>query len=192
MKLTMSSGSHTRRLSNPVAGLRRQPDVRRVAAGLQSRGIDSRFWLSMGTVGSLDDRGQFIAQGDAAYINGRPLSVAVEDDGIIADVRLEPTGETISARFHGVSIGQMGSILFPLYPGDEVIVGIPDGDLNSPGISILAVAGNARAPVPTTWANDRVLMQLHTALEISAPGIRISSGNLVLNGRRVTPGPEAI
>lgn len=186
-------GAFTR---NPVAGIRRSPDIRRMAKALQSRNIDTRFWFSAGTVGHLDDRGTFIAEGDEAYIGSgndrRALAVAVEDDGVLVDVRLEPSGEYVTARYHGLGVGQFGAILFPILPGDEVVVAVPDGDLNSPAISIVTIASNIRAQIPTTWANDRVLFQARGPIEITAPAIAIDSNNLVLNGRTVTRSGETI
>lgn len=181
---------------NPVAGLRRKPDVKKLSGALASRGIDTRFWLAAGTVGSVADNGTFVAQGEEAYIgegnDERALAVATETDGIIVDVRLEPLGTIITARYHGISCGYYGAVLVPISPGDEVIVGIPDGDFNSPAITILAIAANEQAPIPSDWNNDRMLIEMRAAVEIRAPAISLESNALSLNGRRVGRSPEAI
>lgn len=196
MKVNIASRASRGIKLNPVAGLRRRPDVKKMAGALASRGIDTRYWLTAGTVGHVADNGAFVAKGAQAYIGTgnerRALAVATETDGIVVDVRIEPLGESITARYHGISCGYHGAVLVPISPGDEVIVGIPDGDLNSPSITILAIAANQQAPVPSDWNNDRMLIEMRTEVEIRAPAITLDSNILTLNGRIVNRASEAI
>ena len=92
-------------------------------------------------------------------------------------------------------MGEFGSILWPIKPGDLVAVLIPGGSINSPGISIVGLLGNvadASADVPDDWNNDRVLLRLRVPFELSAPAVEIRSGTLKLNGRAVLAGAESI
>ena len=170
------------------ASVRSGPDVQRLAKALSGPGIDTRTWFAQGTVGVFTDRGEFVTSGEL----GRD-AVACEADGVVVDVRLEPSGEFVTARYHGISAGRWAVVLAPIAPGDEVLVGIPDGDFNSPGIVVVAVAANATAPIPTDWANDRLLIEgLTVPVHIRGPSVSIESPNLLLNGRRVFRSPEPI
>ncbi len=196
MEVTYKSRASRGIKMNPVAGLRRKPDIKKMAEALSSKGIDTRYWLAIGTVGHVADNGAFVAGGEDAFIgegnDRRALAVATETDGIIVDVRIEPIGQNITARYHGIACGFYGNVLVPISPGDEVIIGIPDGDFNSPGITVLGISANQLAPIPSDWNNDRMLIEMRAPVEIRAPAIEIDSNLLTLNGRLVNRAPEAI
>lgn len=159
-------------------------DVQRLARAVSGPGIDTRSWLHSGTVGVAGEGGEFRTDD--------PESVYVDRLGAVVRVRLEPGGEIVTARYHGISCGRFGFILVPIRPGDEVLVAVPDGDFNSPSITVIALAANATAKIPGDWNNDRVLFDTNVPLEIRGPAIRVSSPNLVLNGRPVAFSPEGI
>ena len=159
-------------------------DVQRLGKAIAAPGVDTRFWMASGTVGVQDDQGEFRTDD--------PEAVYVDDKGAIVSVRLEPNGEIINCRYNGIACGRYGFMLIPILPGDEVTVAIPDGDLNAPGITIIAIASNETAKIPTDWNNDRVLFDLNVPFEIRGPSVRIRSPNLELNGRPVAFSPEGI
>jgi hypothetical protein len=159
-------------------------DVQRVARAVRSPGIDSRSWFEAGTVGVENEEGDFVTDD--------PEAIYVDQLGAVVSVRLEPSGEIVTARYNGIACGRMGFMLVPIRPGDEVLVAIPNGDYNSPAVTIVGVASNQTAQIPTNWNNDRVLFQLNVPLEIRAPILRIDSNQLALNGRLVAFGPEGI
>lgn len=159
-------------------------DMRRLAAALSGPGVDTRTWFAQGTVG--------VHREDGTWDFEDPEAVYVDDEGALISVRLEPEDAEVTARWNGVGAGRFGVIYFPIYPGDEVLVAIPGGDLSSSAIAIVTVMSNLTAPTPETWANDRVLMDLRVPLEIRGPAVRIRSGNLELNGRAVAFSTEAI
>lgn len=172
-------------------GIGRPPmDVQRLAQAVSGPGIDTRTWLASGTVGSTNDEGEFVTKDNS----GRAIQDAVYVDrlGAVADVRLEPSGDFVTARWNGISCGRFGVMLFPLIAGDQVLVAIPDGDLNSPNMTIINLISDTTSLIPENWKNDRVLFRLNVAMEIRGPGIEINSSNLQINGRRVAFGPENI
>lgn len=160
------------------------PDVQRLARALKSKGIDPRTWFSSGTVGILTEEGAFDTDSEDA--------IWIDELGCRVSVRLEPSEEMVTARWAGLSCGAFGRILLPIFPGDEVVVGIPDGDYNHSGVSILSLHSNWVDRIPENWANDRVLIDVNQVLEIRAAGVDINSANLFLNGRRVGRGPGDI
>ena len=184
MKVT---GLPTRRPPEPGL-VRRTPDVQKIARSLRGPGNDTRAWFSAGTVGVFSDRGEWLTEGEAARD-----AIAVERDGAVVDVRLEPSGEFVTARYHGVQAGRWAVILAPIAPGDEVLVAIPDGDLNSAAIAIVGVAANRTALIPADWNNDRLLIDgLAVPVHIRGAAVTIESPNLVLNGRRVARSTEPL
>lgn len=158
-------------------------DVQRLARALSGPGNDTRVWMSQGTVGIVDLDGEFVTT---------PESVWVDRLGVVVSVRLEPIGEVVTARYNGIACGRFGRMLIPVRPGDEVGVSIPDGDFNSPGITIVSIGSNATALNPKDWNNDRVLFDLNVPIEIRGPAIKINSPNLRLNGRPLVYSPEGV
>lgn len=162
-------------------------DPQRIAQALKMKGIDTRTFVEVGTVGVLNDQGDFVVE------DGR--AIYPEPDGVFVDVRLDDLGFVITGRFHGLACGRFGSILVPIFQGDEVQVLIPGGEFGSSSITVELRGANATAPIPTDWGNDptpRVLFNLKVPLEIRGPSIKMDSPNMVLNGRGVIRGPENI
>lgn len=162
---------------------RPQVDVQKVAEALSTPGIDPRDWVKAGTVGVRQEDGTFVTT-DQEAVYADPL-------GAVVDVRLEPDEDIVTLRWSGVGCGRYGRILFPVRPGDEVICLFPDGDMNHPSASIVAVLSNQTAQIPDDWANDRVLIDV-VKLEIRAGAIDISSPNLRIKGRPVSGGSDPI
>lgn len=159
-------------------------DIQRLARAIAGPGIDTRTWVTAGTVGVRDDRGTFKTND--------PEAVYVDNLGAVVSVQTEPDGQMVTARWNGIACGRFGFILFPIRAGDEVTLLIPDGDFNSDAISIIDVHSNQTAQIPTDWNNDRVLWSLNVPLDIEGPAVRIRSPNLELNRRKVSYSPEGI
>lgn len=173
-----------RRPSRTAVGAERGAvDVQRLAQALAGPGIDTRTWVGVGTVGARDPQGEFVID---------PESVFASQLGAVVDVRLEPSGRMITAKWNGLSVGRYGSILFPIRAGDDALIAFPSGDPNDGSATIIALLGDRTALTPSDWNNDRVLFDLNVDLEIRGPGIRITSPNLVLNGRPVRFGPGSV
>lgn len=165
--------------------------MQRIGKAAAFAGIDPRYWVSGGTVGVFNDQGEFITADTDEKI--APDAVACEKDGVLVDVRLEPIGRFVSARYHGVHAGLAGSILVPIKAGDEVLVLIPDGRLNSPGISIVTILSNAIATIPTDWKNDRVLIDSPAyPVHIRSNSIRLDASSVLIKGRPVRNSQEPI
>ncbi len=180
---------------------RPQIDVQRLAAAIAGPNLDTRTWLASGTVGILDELGTFKtgfvrsgASKDEKEAAAQEASdaVFVDPDGCVVSVQLEPSGIMITASWDGASCGRFGFVLFPIRAGDEVQVAIPDGDFNSDAIEVVRILSNRTAQIPSDWNNDRVLFDLNVPMEIRGPAVRITSANLVLNGRKVNVSPEDI
>ena len=182
-----------RKLARTRGGVQVSPDVERIARALAGP-YDTRLWVSVGTVGYKDDRGTFIATADDAGANDPPGKPTVYADvlGPVVDVRLEPSGDFATAFWAGVGVGEYGSILVPILPGDLVVVLMPDGDLNSPSNTIVALLPCEVAQIPDDWANDTVRFDLRVPLEVRAPAVEIRAPTLRLNGRSVLPGADTI
>lgn len=170
-----------RRIIGRVAG---SLDVQRVAHAVRSPGIDTRLWFSAATVGVQT------AEGELDVTD--PQAVYADRTGHVADLQLQPSGDFITARWNGIGVGRFGSMLVPLVPGDNVVVAIPDGDLNSPGITIIAMLSDLTALIPADWNNERVLFDTVVPVQIRAPQIRLDSPILQLNGRIVYSNDEGI
>lgn len=177
----------TKRTNRKTRVPRKVVDVSRLATGTAQAGNDPRYWVCAGTVGAVSDDGEFITKGETAR-----GARAAERKGIIVDVRLEPLGRSISVRYHGIGAGRAGCLLVPVMPGDDVVVLITDGDLNSASICALLTGANATAQIPEDWANDRVLFDLSVPFHVRAPAISLESSHLKLNGRRVGNSGEPI
>lgn len=147
-------------------------DVRRFAEAIKGHGIDLRHWASHGTVCTVDD------SGNCNFSD--PDAVIVAPDGVWADVVLQPLEIPVTARMQLGVGGGTCTILCPLRAGDEVLVIIPDGDLNNPP-AIVAILNSQGVKIPLesdgrpVFKNDR--------LSIFAKGvpieIRTDAGNKV-------------
>lgn len=194
VEITDKTPRGSRRLS-ARGGIGRPPiDVQRLARAISGPGVDTRTWVSAGTVGLVNPQGEFVTDSFVTDNQGNKVAEAVYVDrlGAVVSVRLEPINEVVNARYNGIACGRMGFMLVPIRGGDEVLVSVPDGDLNSPAIAILAILSNQTAQIPQDWNNDRVLFSLNVPLEIRAPAVKISSVGLTLNGRVVAGGTEGI
>lgn len=180
---------------------RPQVDVQRLAQAIAGPGNDTRTWLVEGTVASVDDRGTvktgFVEPGasdEAKEEAARDAQEAVfaDADGCVVSIQIEPEGTIITANWNGISCGRYGFMIMPIRAGDDVLVAVPDGDFNASGIEVVKILSNRTAQIPVDWNNDRVLFDLNVPFEVRAPAVRISSANLVLNGRKVNASPEDI
>lgn len=195
-------------MTNPTSLMDRQGggvgtptiDVQRLARALASPGIDTRQWVEVGTVGFLIGERFFTGALDPGASTEQKKAAAekaskaiyADELGTVVSVRIESTGQMVTARWNGIGCGRFGVFLFPIRPGDEVTILIPGGDMNSGAISIIDVQSNETAKIPTDWNNDRVLLSTSVPIEIEAPAIRIRSPLLDLNGRKVAFSSEGI
>lgn len=130
-------------------------DVGRMGEMLRQAGIDPRHWLSYGTVG--------IVKEDGTFDPTDPHAVYVQSTGVSVDVLLHPLNQPVTCRYSGQQGGASSSIYCPIHPGDEVLVGIPDGDMRLPPAVLLVMnADHSRLPLGNDqkplWQNDRILL----------------------------------
>lgn len=145
-------------------------DVRRFAEAIKGAGIDTRFWSSHATVCSVNE------SGEPNFTD--PQAVVSAPDGVVADVMLMPLEIPITARVQ-LGVGGRCRIDAPLHAGDEVLVVIPDGDLNNP-LSIVAILNSRAHPVPLdsdgmpVFKNDRLMVFARDVpVEIRTPTARV-------------------
>ncbi len=147
-------------MASPLArrrgpGGRRTPDIGRWGKALAQPGIDTRHWVSYGTVCTVDD------QGNCRF--GDKGAVYVGPEGVEVDVLLEPLGIPCTCHYYGVQGGCEATVLTPIRPGDRVLVVMPEGDTMGPPV-IVAVLHSASCKVPLgedrlpVWRNDRVMI----------------------------------
>lgn len=91
--------------------------------GIASPGMDTRYWSSLGTVGTIDAEGEFHPDD--------PHAVWIGPEGVECDVRLEPLEQMVVALW-----GAGGDVadISPIHPGDQVIVECPGGDPSTPPV----------------------------------------------------------
>jgi hypothetical protein len=146
------------------AGAMRAADVYRIADGMARPGLDTRSWVTYGTVAS------FGPPPDPSD----PNAIVVAPEGVAVDV-LVGTEETPVTCRYGHQGGASATLLLPIRPGDLVLVAIPDGDLGLPG-EILRVCTNAGAPLPLeedrmpVFRNDRVSLFSLVPIELRTAG----------------------
>lgn len=134
-------------------------DPTRVARAIAAPDLDLRYWVSYGTVCTLNDDGSFnFEDGQAVFTSA---------DGCFVDVLLHPAMQHVTARYAGVQGGAAGTIYTPIRPGDEVLVEIPGGDLRLPPvITRIMTAEHSRLPLgqdrKPRWQNDRILIHAAT------------------------------
>lgn len=129
-------------------------DVSAFARALAIPGGDLRHWVSYGTVAAVQD--------DAGNADtSDPGAIVITPAGVEVDVVLEPSNYPVTCR-HGVSAGTV-FICTPIKVGDQVVVGIPEGDVSMVP-QVLAIIPGGSAPIPTgedgkpIFQNDRVLV----------------------------------
>jgi hypothetical protein len=147
-------------------------DFRRMARGMAQQGNDLRHWVSYATVAT--------ANGDDGTMDPTDShAVLVTPAGVEVDVVLEPSGYPCTARY-GVAAGSC-SINTPIRPGDQVIVGIPDGDVSMVP-QIFCIISGSSDPMPTgddglpIFKNDRLMIHAGAGVPIE---IRTANGTMV-------------
>lgn len=162
-------------------------DFRRFGRALAMQGSDVRHWVSYGTVATAD--------GESGEINVTdPNAVLVTPAGVEVDVVLEPSGYPCTARF-GVAAGSC-HVNTPIRPGDQVVVGIPDGDVAMVP-QVLCVINGSSDPMPLgndglpIFRNDRLMIHAGAGIPIeirTADGtmVRITDGKVEVGGAGVT------
>lgn len=108
------------RNSTKPSSVRREPDMGKIGRAFAGPGMDTRHWVSYGTVASVHGE-----DGTADYDD--PNAILVTPAGVDVDVILEPSGAPVPCRY-GIQAGVV-QILTPIRAGDQVMVLIPDGDL---------------------------------------------------------------
>lgn len=162
-------------------------DPGQAARAFRMAGIDPRHWLSYGTVCTLNE------DGSTNFSDGSAIHVS--PTGVTVDVLLMPANQHVPCRYSGVQGGASGTIFTPIHPGDEVVVGIPDGDLRLPPV-ILAVMSGEHSPLPLdtdrtpVFKNDRVLVNAaDVPVEIRASGgksVMVNQDGTIQLGKQAT------
>lgn len=168
-------------------------DTRRVAQALAGPGIDTRVWASYATVAVVGD------DGEPNYED--PHAVHIGPEGVSVDVILDPSGIPMTVRYLGVAGGQAGSIQYPIAPGDELVVLIPDGEMGGAPVALPALSSSwAKMPLgpdgKPVFKNDRILVLARgTPIDVRAgDGGRIlvnQDGEVDVTGSKVQLGDAA-
>jgi hypothetical protein len=129
-------------------------DIRRLGRALTQAGIDSRHWVSYGTVATVDD------DGDIDFTDVR--AVYIGPQGVECDVVLEPLNLHVVCIYAGIQGGRDCSFMSPIRAGDRVLVCLPDGDPTVPPV-IQAILHSADHRMPMEgglpiFQNDRILL----------------------------------
>ncbi len=137
--------------------IRNSIDAENFRKAARSVGADLRYWVSNGTVATVDtETGEFNPKDFGAIWNA--------SDGIDVDVKLEPLGIPVTCRYAGIQAGEV-TILAPIRPGDLVKCEFPDGDLTSGVITNILHSRSNRQPTSggkPIFGNDRLLMYAKT------------------------------
>lgn len=141
-----------RRRSRAGTSIRTGWDVKRLGKALAAQGLDLRHWFSYGTVATVG--------GDDGPNFSDTNAVVITPAGIDVDVILEPSGYHCPCRW-GIQHGSV-YIATPIHAGDQVLVGIPDGDVSMVP-EVLKIIPGASDPIPTSgglpiFRNDRALI----------------------------------
>jgi hypothetical protein len=115
--------------------------------------MDTRYWCSRGTIGTIDDEGQFHPDD--------PHAIWIGPEGVECDVKLEPLEQMVTALW---SKGDAeSSDIGPILPGDQVLVECPGGDLMTPVITHILHSRSAKQPMASgvpLFDNKRRLIYL--------------------------------
>lgn len=162
----------------------RQPgpsiDFNRLGAALARPGADTRYWLSLGVVATV---------GDAGRINDTDANaVIVGPEGVECDVVLLPSKDPIQCRVP--SGGPISTDDWPLNPGDEVLVAIPEGLPGAGGV-VVARMNSAAATLPVEgdgkpmFRHDRRQIWALVPIDLRTPGggITVNPDGSILLGR---------
>lgn len=135
------------------------PDVIRMGAATARPGNDPRTWCSYATV----------------------QAVGIDSEGLFADVILQPTGESMTARVGMPYSGPNIALHFPIGVGDEVLVGVPNGDPGH-GAAVLARMSSPSDPLPQAVLDhpDDVVLVVQEGkairLVVNGPGAELDLG----------------
>jgi hypothetical protein len=114
----------------------RQTDQTTLAQAFAVPGIDPRVWISYGVV---DEAG--------AGEDEQAIEFDRDDGQVYANVLLKPYDTPIRCRVGQLFAGPGEACFFPLVPGDEVLVAIPEGHFRA-GAVIIARLNNAYDAFP--------------------------------------------
>ena len=135
-------------------------DTAAIREGIASPGLDTRYWVSRGTIGVMRDDGTFDPTD--------PHAVWIGPEGVECDVKLEPLEQMVTAVWSKGSAEC--SDISPINPGDQVVVECPGGDLTTPVIIALIHSRGAKQPmtagVPIFDNKRRLIYQKTTDLDI--------------------------
>ncbi len=143
--------------------IRRGLNTRRFAEALKCSGIDTRHWVSYGTVCTIND------EGIPDYTDLRAVYCGPE--GVEVDVILEPINVPVTCLYSGIAGGRHTIISAPISPGDLVLVALPDGDPTVPPV-IVAILNSAAHKVPLghdrkpIFRNDHVFIWTDVDIDI--------------------------
>ena len=107
-------------------------DVGRLGNALARPGIDPRTWVSYAAV-------------DA---------VGVDSEGVFVDVTLLPTGDQMTARAGTIYAGPGYGLHLPFGVGDEVVVGVPNGDPNHGAVVLARLQSASDELASSAMANE--------------------------------------
>ncbi len=157
--------------------IRRSIDVGALGQAIARPGTDLRYWVSQGTVCTVDE-----TTGDIDTQN--PNAIWIGPEGVECDVRLEPLMIHVCCRYAGITAGDV-TMYPPINPGDLVLVNLPEGFAHLPVIvnilnsrSAKQALGPDRKPI---FDNKRLLIHAKTcAIDIRTAGQDASSAVQVL------------
>jgi len=133
-------------------------DARKMGAALAGPGMDTRAWVSLGTVAVVNDEGVMDYADQHA--------VALDPDGISVDVELDPSGDLVTCQYLGIQGGRDVQVMAPIRPGDSVVVGLPEGEMHFPVILAILNSTSFRLPMDaqrrTIFDNARLLVFAET------------------------------
>jgi hypothetical protein len=133
--------------------IRRGFDSKLLGKAIAQPGIDLRYWVSLGTVCTLDPE-------TGSRNTKDKLAIYNDSAGVDVDVELEPLGQPCTCKYAGIQAGDV-TIMAPIRPGDIVLVECPDGDLFTPVITHILHSRSARQPTENRkpiFDNNRLLI----------------------------------
>lgn len=140
--------------------IRRGFNARMLGEAIKQPGLDTRCWVSEGTVGTVDPE-----SGD--FDPADKMAVHNDSSGCHVDVRLEPLLIHVVCQYAGIQAGDV-TIYAPIRPGNRVKVEFPDGDLTGGIISAILNGRSMRQPT-----RDRRPIFDNNRLLIHAQGVPI-------------------
>lgn len=153
-------------------------DLRKIGDSLRmAGGLDIRHWVSLGTVGTVDDSGVFDPTDTRA--------VVIAPDGVYVDVLLMPCMLPVTCRVQ-FGVGGAAHIQAPIHPGDEVVAVLPDGDaMTAPIVVAVLSSMSAKAPMWTDRKpiarNDRLLVHMGKGQPIEIHAAKVQLGDQTAN-----------